>query len=126
MNRGWGEAVPLGHGREYPVEFFQRNVNGAPTRFADEMVMIGPGGDVDDSRAVTEMDVVEPAESLEHIERAIHGRLVDLDSGLVGSPAPDIGSRQVILVTFGQDTTDGAPCRSNPKSLIPKGADENF
>lgn len=118
--------MPLGHDREYPVEFFQRNVNGAPTRFTDEMVMIGPGGDMDDSWAVTEMDVVQPTEALEHIERAIYGRLVDLDSGLVGSPAPDIGGGHVILVTLGQDTTDGAPCRSNPKSLIPKGADENI
>jgi hypothetical protein len=101
MYRRWGKAVPLGHGREYPVEFFQRNVNGPPTRFTDEMVMIGPLGDMDDAGAVTEMDVVQPTDGFEHIERAIHGRLVDLDSGLVDSSAPDIGGGQVILVTLG-------------------------
>src|SRR5689334_2035367 len=75
------ESVLLAQGRRYGFEHLRGNVDHDSARFADEMLVRDT--DVVHGGAVTDVGVIDDAESLERIQRAIHGRKMYLGMALV-------------------------------------------
>ncbi len=74
------ERVAAGESLEGLDNLIDRDVHRLPAVFADEVLVVGLGAQVDDGRAVAEVDVMQDAEPFENVDRPIDRRLVDADA----------------------------------------------
>lgn len=90
------------------------------------MVMVGSLRQVDDPRAVSEMNMVQPAEFLEYVKCPVDGGRINLNPGPLRRPGLDVNGRQVLLVALCQYPAYRPPSIRDAKSGGPQCADEDF
>ena len=74
-------------------------------------------GQVEDTGSVAEVNMTEIAEVLQHLERSIHRRLVDLDIFRCASPLEDVGRAEVLCVSLCDHGTDGSTCLGDAEAV---------
>ena len=74
-------------------------------------------GQVEDTGSVAEVNMTEIAEVLQHLERSIHRRLVDLDIFRCASPLEDVGRAEVLCVSLCDHGADGSTCLGDAEAV---------
>jgi len=88
------------------------------------MVMVGSIRQMDDPRTMPEMNMVQPPEFLEYVERPVDGGLIDFDAGPGRRPGLDIYRRQMLSVAVRQDRTNRPSSTRDAKPGGPQSTDE--
>jgi len=107
------ERVAKGKSLEGFGDLIDGDVDRLATVLADEVLMIDLRAEVDDRRTVTEMDMVENAESLENVDGSVDRRLVDVDGRALLGPPPNLRSIEMLTVACCEHSADRTACRSD-------------
>ncbi len=120
----FGEPMGCGKLTEHCGHPLEGDVNGPAALLAHEVLVVPPAGEVDDRRPVAEVDMVKDIETLEHVECAVHGRLVDGNTRRGFGPFPQFGCIEVLSDVGGERFADRASCRGDSKTFGAKVGDE--
>lgn len=120
----FGEPMGGGELAEHRGHLIEGNVDGGATPLAHEMLVVTLSCEVNDRGPVAEMDMMENAEALEHVERSVDGRLVDTDTRCGFGPFLQLGRVEVLSNVGGERLADRASCSGDSKAFGAKVGDE--
>lgn len=123
---GAAHGVPVlsGHLVQNRVDIGEWNVNGCSTVLANQVVVPGVLGEVEDAGTMTKMDVMEEAQRFEGVERSIDGALVYRTSECPARPVSDVGSAQMLVAGGGDHLADGLARFGYPHTFGAQGCDQ--
>ncbi len=100
------------------VDLSQWEVDGAATDLADEVMVCRAVAHVDHTRSMPEVDMVDAARLLEHLDDPIDGRRVDVPTGRELGPAVQILGREMVLVRRGKNLYHRLPGSGDPEAFL--------
>lgn len=120
------KRMAMGKTLEGLDDLIDRDVHHLPAVFADEVLVVGLGTEVDDGRAVTEVNVMQDVEPFQNVDRAIDRRLVDADARALLGPLTNLGGIEMLTLVRSKRIADCPARRCDAQTFRAKVANQRF